>query len=538
MYKSKVLAVILSVAFIASIMTACSNKSDSDSKTSDTATKNETSDTGEVSNLNETGFPIVNDTITMTVFGARDQNQANWNEVLVLKEYEKKTNVVMDYQEVPADGFNERKQLLFASNELPDIFLRSTLSPSEIANYGVTSGQIIPLDDLIAEYAPNLSAIYEEYPLLKQAVTASDGQMYTIPAINISATGRMAFKQWINQEWLKAVGKEVPTTTEEFKDVLIAFRDGDPNGNGENDEVPLGIREPSSVYELAGSFGLQYQMRDTYNIDENGVLHNWIGDDEFKEYLMYMNELYTEKLLWQDYYANDRPLWRSNLSNALFGAMYMPYSDVFLNVEEQFIGYDPLIGPHGDQLWSDAMSGVETIGAFAISNTCKNPEVAIRWIDYFFSEEGSLFFSFGIEGETYHIDDKGQARFNDEILNSEEGFMTALGKINLVPGGGFPSIINDKTDGTVASDLTKAVAADLAEFLPDNVYAKPSVSTENIDRVNAIQQDLFTYRDEAVTKFILGEWGFDKWEEYTATLEQIGIRELETIYQGALDALK
>ncbi len=499
------------------------------------ADTNETEKSGE--NLNETGFPIVNDPVTLTVFGARDQNQADWNEVFVLQKYEEMSNVIMDYQEVPADGFDERKQLLFASNELPDIFLRCSFTPTEIASYGVTSRQLIPLDELIEKYAPNLSAIYAENPLLKQAVTAPDGNMYTIPGIDISATGRMGFKQWINQKWLDAVGKEIPTTLDEFKDVLIAFRDGDPNQNGEKDEIPMGIREPSTVYQLAGSFGLQYQMRDTYNIDDSGKLHNWITDDAFKEYLIYLHDLYSEKLLWQDYYKNDRSLWRSNLANALFGAMYMPYSDVFLNVEDQFTGYAPLIGPYGDQFWSDANTGIDVVGAFAISNTCQNPEAAIRWVDYFFSEEGSLFFNYGIEGETYYMDEKGQPRFNDEILNAEEGFMTALGKINLVPGKGFPVITTDITNGTVASDLTKTVAAGIAEFLPEKVYAKPSVNTEDIERVNTIEQDLFAYRDEAVTKFILGEWDFSKWEEYCSTIEQIGVRDLETIYQNALDNL-
>ncbi len=545
MKRRKILAIFLVLVFCLSSLAACGNSSmessntgEADTNTSaDTVTGENETVADKASNLNESGFPIVNESVTFTVFGARDQNQAEWKDVLVLKDYAEKTNVTMEYQEVPADGFIERKQLLFASNELPDIFLRCNFTPTEIASYGVASQQLIPLDDLIAKYAPNLSKLYEEYPLMKQAVTAPDGHMYTVPGIDLSATGRMDFKQWINKDWLAAVGKEVPTTFDEFKEVLIAFRDEDPNGNGEQDEIPLGVREPSSIYQLGGSFGLQFQMRDTYNIDENGKLHNWVADDAFKEYLMYMNELYSEKLLWQDYYSNDRPLWRSNLSNAIYGAMYMPYSDVFFNVEDQFIGYDPLIGPYGDQLWSDANTGVDK-GTFAISNTCENPEVAIRWVDYFFSEEGSIFFSYGNEGETYYIDDKGQPRFNDEILNAEEGFMTALGKINLIPGKGIPVLTTDITDATVASDLTKQVAANLAEFLPDQVYAKPSVSTEDMDRVNAIEQDLFTYRDEAVTKFILGEWGFDMWEEYTSTLEKIGIRELETTYQNALDALK
>lgn len=495
------------------------------------------SEEGENTNLNREGFPIVNDQITLTVYGQRDQNQAEWKDMLVMQKYEEMTNIHMDFQEVPADGFAENKQLLFASNELPDVFLRSGLNQNEVSTYGVGSGQLMPLDDLIAEYAPNLTKIFEENPAMRTACMAADGHIYTIPFINLSATGKMDFKQWINVKWLEAVGKEVPTTIEEFKDVLIAFRDGDPNGNGEKDEIPLGIREPSSVYALGGPWGLGHQLRDTYDIDGEGKIHNWLCDDNFKEYLIFLNDLYQEGLLWQEYYKNDRSAWRSNLSGELFGAMYMPYSDVFLNCEQDYSGYEPLIGPAGEKYWPDGMTGVET-GTYALSNTCSDPAAAIRWVDYFFSEEGGLFFAFGEEGTTYYKDENGRPVFNDEILNAEEGFMTALGKINMVPGGGFPCLRVDLTDGVVASQRTKEAAAFLASYLDEVYYAKPAVSAEDTDRVVAIEQDLNTYRDEAVTKFIIGEWGFDKWEEYCQTLEQIGIRDLEAIYQNALDALK
>ena len=182
--------------------------------------------------------------------------------------------------------------------------------------------------------------------MIRQSITAPDGNIYTLPRVDLSDTGRMDFKQWINKDWLDTLGLEMPTTLEELKDVLIAFRDGDPNGNGEKDEIPMGIRQPSSIYQLGGAFGLQYQMRDTYNLDENGKLHNWLCDDAFKEYLIYMNDLYTEGLIWQDYYKDDRPQWRTNLANAYFGVMYMPYSDVFLNVEDQYTALEPLQGPY------------------------------------------------------------------------------------------------------------------------------------------------------------------------------------------------
>lgn len=547
--KKKAVAIFLCMALLAGTAAGCGNSgaepengqaAESEkapvSKESDSNSE-QGSESQEASNLNPEGFPIVNEQITLTVYGQRDQNQAPWKDMLVMQEYEKMTNIHMDFQEVPADGFAENKQLLFASNELPDVFLRSAINQNEVSTYGVGSGQLMILDDLIDEYAPNLKKLFDENPSMKTACMAADGHIYTIPFINISATGKMDFKQWINTKWLETLGMEIPTTVEEFKEVLIAFRDEDPNGNGEKDEIPLGIREPSSVYALGGPWGLGHQLRDTYDIDENGQIHNWLCDDKFKEYLIYLNDLYQEGLLWQEYYKNDRPAWRSNLSGELFGAMYMPYSDVFLNCEQDYSGYEPLIGPLGEKFWADGTTGVET-GCYALSNTCSDPAAAIRWVDYFFSEEGGLFFAFGLEGTTYTRDENNLPVFNDEILNAEEGFMTALGKINMVPGGGFPCLRVDETDGVVASQRTKDAAAILAPYLPEVYYAKPAVSAEETDRVVAIEQDLNTYRDEAVTKFIIGEWGFDKWEEYCQTLEQIGIRELEGIYQNAIDALK
>ena len=94
-------------------------------------------------------FPLTTENITFTVFGQRDQNQAAWKDVYVLNEYEKMTGVHMEWQEVPSQGFDENKALLFASNELPDLFIRAFIGSNGILEYGVNSQQLIPLNDLI-----------------------------------------------------------------------------------------------------------------------------------------------------------------------------------------------------------------------------------------------------------------------------------------------------------------------------------------------------------------------------------------------------
>jgi len=493
------------------------------------------SDTAEL--VNPTGFPIVDEQITMTLFGSRDPNHSRWSEMFFFKKYAEMTNINLDFMEIPSQGFEERKNLLFAANDLPDIFFRSFINPSQFTMYGVTSKQLIPLNPYLDEWAPNIAKILRENESVRVAVTASDGNIYVLPALNFSMSGRVGLKPWINKDWLAKLGLEIPTTPQEFKQVLIAFRDGDPNGNGLNDEIPLGFQGGiGTIYTMGGSWGLEHQMENTINVVD-GKVHFWLKDNAFKEYLMFMNELYTEKLIWQNFYkANNQPELRSHLSNAMFGVMYQPYSDTFLNVEDQYTGFLPLIGPYGDQIWSAVTTGVNSVGAFAISRTCKYPEAALRWVDYFYSEEGSLFYRYGVEGETFYYDANGNPHINANIRNDPGGFMRALGMINLVPGGGGPHLISDNNDGIVASELTKKIAADLMPFIPKIMYSRPPMNEIEQEEFFAIVQDLNKYRDESVAKFIIGEWSFDRWDEYCRTLDRIGLPRLERIYQRAFDA--
>ena len=123
---------------------------------------------------------------------------------------------------------------------------------------------------------------------------------------------------------------------------------------------------------------------------------------------------------------------------------------------------------------------------------------------------------------------------NEDIANDERGFMTALGEICLVPGGNLPCLITSQTEGLVASNLTKEVAAAMLPYT-DEALVPPSFTPEENEEVLMISQDLNTYRDQAASRFIVGEWSFDMWDEYCSTLDQIGLPRLEEIYQQAYD---
>jgi putative aldouronate transport system substrate-binding protein len=513
---------------LAAVVSGCSNP-DVTPSASDT-TKDSKS-----SNLAAAGFPIVQEPISLRVFGCRDANHAAWKDVLVFKEYEKKTNVKMNFEETPQQGCDEKRNLLFASNDLPDIFLRSLLTNEDLARYGMKDQTLIPLEGLIDKYAPNMKALLEKYPDARKTITAPDGHIYSLPMMRVLGSER-SDKIWINKTWLEKLNLKAPRDVEELKTVLRSFRDNDPNGNGKQDEIPLGFRDMGHVYRaFGGSYGLDFQLGYNINIDNNKI-KIWFTDDRYKEMLTMLSDLYKEKLLWSEFYKKDLPKWRSNLSQALFGQFFIQASDPFTNVESQFTGMKPIIGPHGEQKYSHA-SPIAANGAFSITKMNKNPEASIRWVDYFFGEEGSLFFRFGVEGQTYTMKD-GMPIFNDSILKDQRGFMAAVGQVNLSAGGGFPHLVIEKTGGPINNEKVREVQSFIEPYIPKQIYGAPIFDVKTAEEVLVIKADIDKFVSESSAKFILGELSFDKWKDYVDTLNKMGMGNLEQAYQKAYDAGK
>ena len=97
------------------------------------------------------------------------------------QEYEKKSGVKVQWEEVKE--FGEKKNLIL-SGKLPDAFYQTGWSNDEIVKYG-QQGLFIPLEDLIAEHAPNLQKILDENPIVKKTLTAPDGHMYSLPYMSL-----------------------------------------------------------------------------------------------------------------------------------------------------------------------------------------------------------------------------------------------------------------------------------------------------------------------------------------------------------------
>lgn len=171
------------------------------------------------SNVNAEGFPIVNEPITLRGMVALNANVKDWNEHPALKRMEELTGIHIEWECVPDAGFTEKRNLAFASDDLPDIILRAKISPQEEMKYAA-NGQLVALDEYL-DYAPNLSALIEQDDAIRKGITMPDGHIYSCPQLN-KTEGNLIHHYWINKTWLDNLGLEAPTTVDELYDVLVA----------------------------------------------------------------------------------------------------------------------------------------------------------------------------------------------------------------------------------------------------------------------------------------------------------------------------
>ena len=198
-----------------------------------------------------------------------------------------------------------------ARQELPDVLWGISLNSATLETYG-KEGYIVDLKDYYADkegasktfwtrMEESLTETQQEY-VLSKLTNPDTGGMYGVPTIETSLVDGVDFMVWINTEWLDKLGLSKPTNNQELYDVLVAFRDKDPNGNGQKDEIPLFGTQKSTgpaqavnwLVNLFVYFNDAHLYQD-YNGD--GKLEYVYTQDAYREALKFVNKLYKEKLL-------------------------------------------------------------------------------------------------------------------------------------------------------------------------------------------------------------------------------------------------
>lgn len=521
--RSLLLSLIL-LLLVGTVLSACKADKKEDTKEPD-------------ENFNEEGYPIVDELITLTMMGQSSPLQPSWGEMGFFKVMNEMTNIEFNFKTSTSDQFKQQKQLAFTSMELPDLFFGGMFTAAEEVDYG-SQGLLIPLEGLIEDYAPNLQKVMEQFPDLKASITAPDGHIYTLPAVD-NLSHSMTPLMWMNSYWLDNLGLERPTTTEELYDLLQAFKDGDANQNGEADEVPL---TASSVAELRWSLLPAFGINQTDGIlEDNGEVKYAFIQDGYKEYLKYLNRLYEDGLLdqqifshtWEQYVAKGAadqagvfPTWP---------IVMVGFSDVTEAAKYPLL--PALTSEFSPEPVVTQFSEIKR-GRFAITSANEHPEATMRWIDYMYSPEGSILARLGVEGKNWEWTDGEGSYWR---LLAPEGMNTTQANAQDAPGAGtaVPMVIDKefflKEDNPTIHTIAGWVEE---EYLPHAEVPFPQVylTLDEQQEVNTLKPDLDSYLQQMEAKFVSGEASIDdEWDKYVDTMKSLGAEKIAEINQAAYD---
>lgn len=435
---------------------------------------------------------------------------------------------------------------LAAGMNLPDI-IRVPVVTGAVTKYA-EEGLLINMSEYInEETTPNICKRFEN-PYIKAISTAPDGNVYALPYCEIGTNDIMVNWADIRVDWLKNLGLEMPKTLEEFHDVLLAFKEKDANGNGDpNDEIPFGYQNNAmfGLFALKGCFGLSYGT-DMWSVDENGKVQLDLVDPRLKDMYSMLHDWYAEGLLSTD------PTNDSNndllAQNRLGGQMLLALDNVLTN---QGIAYDlcneakyeyiPLLDNDGyynghslpdDQKKLDKRSNGYW-GYFAITADCKDPELAVRWMDYVWgSQESEDLRYWGVEGVTYDVVD-GEKVFRDFVTQSPKGSISEMRAL-----GGWPNFVGYESGeafmGMFKGQYPEEAQAAFAKYLRDQIPELMGTEEEN-EIMQKYWNDLLTYIKETTLAFVTGTKPIDEWDAYVAKCKEMGLDEVIKVRQAWWD---
>lgn len=572
---SRRISIILALVLVLFVFSGCNETAGPSDEggpkpTADTNTPTEPSDNGSSSDPStENGYtlPLSKGDITLTCWGFPlpewkiddlDNNDfTNW--------LEEQTGVNIEWVMGPATDRETKLSLLLSSGEYPEVIFNPGFSPSQQQIYG-QQGLILELNDFIDKYGIETKRMYAEIPEIKAAVERDGGKIYVMPSFFDSPHDYSYSRMWVYQPWLDNLNLDMPETTEEFYDMLVAFRDNDPNGNGKKDEIPYVGAEQVWFSEITPFFMnsfIYYDNRTQMNLVDGKVIPVF-AQEEYKEGLKYLNRLYENELIMPQTFSHNEQALKQLLSNDEMIVGCFTAHAPFLYCDEEIYSdlspVPPLKGPNGIQY--TAFYYVTQTDGTVITDKCKNPEIAFKFLDFLYSFEASMRKSQGPKGEAWELND-------DDSIKNDYGitptFFTLRSSENTPPNTKWALMGNGyqppEYNGIYVMDMSpEAVAAReqageqkvngyvQIQLAAMNVYNKyfPPAELRMPQVLIFTEDESYTLADKELmvknkvaemrTQFITGNANFDAdWDNYIKELESLGMDEVVAIYQAAYD---
>lgn len=425
---------------------------------------------------------------------------------------------------------------MFASRDFPDVSF--TIGVNNKMLWGAAQGgDVWAISDLL-KYAPNWQKAFAERPIIKKANTFPDGKVYSLPYYReILNDFGIRDTQFINVQWLKTMGLKMPTTTEEYYQVLKGFRKGIDAGTLPKNGTPVAhvyhAFANGGEWEIYNAFGLwmkgQGNAAERYLSVNNGVVEFGATNPKLKDAADYLHKLYAEKLINEDMFtlAGNEYTIRIRQNPPIVGVANEYFIQAAL--EDYFDALPPLAGPDGTKRFRSTPVRMEN-NDFVMYKKLAYPEVMMRFIDNWADQEFAVQASYG--GPT--------------IQQNADGTKTVVGSgedwYKYGPHNQFPTYISKATadkinwtgeQGERENNIRKFYAPYL--WPQERHFAYITYTDAEIDDLAVVSNDVANYVKTSIANWIVKGGAAEGWDDYLKQLDKLGLPRLMKIFQGAYD---
>lgn len=552
--KKKLLAIFLCIALLSALLAGCSTKESASSPASDPETtvpveatdapepEGETVPEEAAPAENAVSYPLVEEPVTLTMWATATSQVIH--EIGDLNQHqgyamaEEATGVHLDITTVQTDVASEQLPLLVAAGTYPDLFRGASFPSGDLDAY--ETEVIIDLTDYIEEYAPNYNALISSNASIGQNVCTDEGRHLSFYRIyqengsydSCSVTQGML----IRQDLLENLNLEMPTTIEELGDILAAFK--------QNYDLTDAMLLQASITNMGDTLVSAYGIGSGFYVKDGKACYG-PQQEEFKEYLTMLNSWYEAGILNPDFIGyssnpNDENVISKITTANGVGAFFDSASNMKARNEQAqdgmvYTGMAALKGPDGaNHFGLDAQ--IVKGSSYYISTQCENVELAVRWNDFWYSDQGILITNFGKEGQSFEYNEEGKPEWTEFVTNNPNGLTQGVVRQAYLMYTVHGICVNDN-EIDMLDDEAKA-AVELWTTSSDRAYLMPTVSynaDESTERAQ-ILADINTYNDEVQLKMVIGELDVEEyWETYQETLTSMNIETVLSITQDALN---
>jgi putative aldouronate transport system substrate-binding protein len=443
------------------------------------------------------------------------------------------TNVHINWISVTGDNWANYTNLMWASGDYPDIATNLTNTV-----YYAEQGVFFPQNSIWQQNMPNFMKILQAHPEIELFCQYDDGNIYALPALEENNI-EMINGIWINKPWLDKLGLAVPTTLEEFVNVLIAFKTQDPNGNGIADEIPFTFGWGN---ELLGWFGASndWLIRDAKAVYSPAT-------ENYKQYVQFMNRLWNLGLIDPEIYTQDGSTFdaKGKMDPPVYGVithygLYLvagdsTYDDYILLAPIK-TGTDPSGAYNGRYFKNNFMFFVDW-GPF-LFKTAKNPDIFERWLDFLYDPEIGVQARYGMGGVHIMKNANGQYEQNYNVPapygNYYDWYFATHSQLLTY----YTNWLVEPIFSINRESLEQAKDDFYRPYFINEPMPMIAQLPEEAEKINSYP-DIKKLVDDMTPQWIAGQRDIERdWPEYLRQLDQMGLKEYTAAYQSYVTRIR